>query len=88
MEGIMAVINRFGWVKAKTAEVDERHIRDREELLEELAETAQRISAIECCFNLETNSDMIDSYIMELDSLEKRYSYLIKKAKMKQIAAF
>ena len=47
-----------------------------------------RIQALQSCFDLETDFDLIDTYALELCSLERRYSYLIKKAKREKIRAF
>lgn len=60
----------------------------REDLLEQLRETSRQLGAVRSCFESETNFDMIDSYIMQLDALEKRYSYLLKQARKEHIAAF
>jgi len=87
MEGIAGLLNRIPLLKARTA-VRNEEVVEREELLYEIKETTGRIAAIRSCFDLETNFDLIDSYIMEMDALEKRYAYLIKKAKIRHIAAF
>lgn len=58
------------------------------ELIQRIQETGREIEAVRSCFDLETDDDLIESYIMEMVSLEKRYDYLIKEAKREKIAAF
>lgn len=85
MEGIMTLLSRIPFVKAKETQKENL---SRDEILLELRETSKQIAAARCRFDHETNFDLIDSDIMEMDSLEKRYSYLIKRAKREKIAAF
>lgn len=84
MEGILQFISRSA-VKPKET-VTENPIK--EDLLNQIKEVKLQMGAVRCCFDLETNFDLIDSYIMEMDSLERRYAYLIKQAKQQGIAAF
>lgn len=86
MEGIITLLSRFSLIKPK--EKEENINSEREIILEQLKATSKEIEALKCCFDHETNYDLIDSYIMAMDSLEKRYSYLIKKAKRENIVAF
>lgn len=94
MEGTEGILSRvttpFGlWrTKGSTQTEESERAATRAEILTALQETAQRLAAIRSCFDCETDFDMIDSYILELDALEKRYSYLIKRAKQEQIRAF
>lgn len=57
----------------------------RVELMGLLRETSRRLAAVRSCFDNETNGDLMDSYILELDALERRYGYLLKKAKRENI---
>lgn len=59
----------------------------KDDLISQMNDTKKKMQAIQSCFDLETNFDMIDVYIMELSSLEKRYDFLIKEAKRKNITA-
>lgn len=89
MEGITAILSRLPLAKQREKERAEAEAaQTRDELLQALRETSREMSAIQSCFDHETNFDMIESYIMQMDSLEKRYSYLIKRAKREHIAAF
>lgn len=87
MEGITAILSRLPIVRQREKEMANA-VQSRAELLKALRETSREINAVQSCFDHETNFDMIESYIMQMDSLEKRYSYLIKKAKREHIAAF
>ena len=96
MEGIANLLNRVARVPEDglrtlfrpadqaAAEASAR----REDLMEQLRETSRQLGAVRSCFEAETNFDMIDSYIMQLDALEKLYSYLLKQARQEHIAAF
>lgn len=86
MEGI---INLFSKVSFKPKEkVQEVVNPDRQDILSQIEELKIKIGAIRCCFEFETNFDLIDSYILELSSLESRYDFLIKEAKQKNVVAF
>jgi hypothetical protein len=84
MEGI---INVFSKALSKP-KVEAEQKKNAQELLDQIRDVKLEMGAIRCCFDLETNFDLIDSYILQLDALEKRYSYLIKQAKNAGIAAF
>ncbi len=86
MEGIINLFSK-PIIKAKQKEKVQPNP-NRQVLLDQINATKIQMGAIRCCFDLETNFDLIDSYIMELDSLEKRYSYLLKQAKSEGIVAF
>lgn len=86
MEGIINSIMRIT-IRSKVKEKAIPKPAD-DGLLEQIRDTKVKMGAIRCCFDLETNFDMIDSYILELDALEKRYSFLIKQAKLNGVVAF
>lgn len=102
MEGISGILSRFtqpgaeagvrlfGFRPKANARTDEELRKEtiRTELMDELREVSRRLASIRSCLNYETDFDMIDSYILELDAWEKRYSYLLKRAKREQIRAF
>lgn len=52
----------------------------------QLKDVSTRLRVLKCLFNLETNFDLIESYIAEINALEKKYSYLIKQAKIKSVS--
>lgn len=57
------------------------------ELIELIRQTGREIEAVRSRFDLETDFDLIDSFVMELNSLEKRYDFLIKEAKRERVRA-
>lgn len=50
----------------------------------EINQLRLQISVVQSHFDIQTDFDLIDSNIHELDSLEKRYTYLIKEAKRRR----
>lgn len=85
MEGIIHFISQLPMIKAKEKQaIDDK----KTDLLEHLKETHTRLSAMRCAFECETNFDLIDIYILEIDALERQYSYLLRQAKQAHIAAF
>lgn len=54
------------------------------EITTEINQLRLQISVVQSHFDVQTNFDLIDSNIHELDSLEKRYTYLIKEAKRRR----
>lgn len=85
MEGILQLISHFPMAKAKPAEEVNPA---REKILRELKDTMLQLDVARSGFELETNFDLIDAYILQIDALEKRYSYWLKQAKREKIAAF
>lgn len=59
----------------KTPDYDEKH------LLEEIAITKNAIDAAYSNFENATDPDLIDCYIYQLNSEQKRYKYLMERAK-------
>lgn len=87
MEGIVNLFfkeNSAREEKARLVRAEEK----REDLLKQIKDVKIRLAAIQSCFDLETDFDMISCYISEMDALEKRYGFLIKKAKEERICAF
>lgn len=85
MEGIVQLINRLPMIKVKEKVVIDTKKTD---LMEHIKETQTRLNAMRSAFECETNFDLIEVYILEIDALERQYSYLIKEAKQMHIAAF
>ncbi len=88
MEGI---INRFSQIanrkpdKTQTLQAGEN---ERQELMDAIRRTAGELEAVRSRFDLETDFDLVDACILELNSLERRYDYLIKEARRQRIAAY
>ena len=92
MEGILQRISsffasHFRILRKEKAEEETERLK-REAFLAEIKDLQTRIQALQSCYDLETDFDLIDTYALELCSLERRYSYLIKKAKREKIRAF
>lgn len=85
MEGIMKLTQRIPLFKTEK-EIDEQALK-KEEILSNLKEVQKRKLALQSAFDLETDFELIDSYILELNALEKRYSHLFKLAKLYHITA-
>ena len=54
-----------------------------DKILLELAEVKNQLEHAQLLFNSQTNLDLIDSCIYQIDSLEAKYNYLIKEARKK-----
>lgn len=55
--------------------------RERQELLEGLERTKVMIHQAYACFNRESDPDLIESYVFEINALQRRYSYLLRKVR-------
>lgn len=73
------------WVQARLRKGNEAGAAAGGEILERLQETSRALSCLRSCFDLETDPDLMDSYILELGALEKRYSYLLRRAREENI---
>lgn len=54
---------------------------ERRELLEGLDRTKVLIHQAYSCFNRESDPDLIESYVFEINALQSRYSYLLKRVR-------
>ncbi len=54
---------------------------ERTALLEGLARTRQLINQAYACFNQESDPDLIESYVFEINALQSRYSYLLRRVR-------
>lgn len=82
MEGI---INRITTLAGGRQKVREQT--GGEALIALIRQTGREIEAVRSRFDLETDFDLIDSFVMELNALERRYDYLIKEAKRERVTA-
>ena len=61
---------------------------ERQALLEGLERTKVLIRQAYACFNRESDPDLIESYVFEINALQSRYSYLLKRVReMEESAA-
>lgn len=54
---------------------------ERQELLEGLDRTKILINQAYACFNRENDPDLIESYVFEINALQRRYSYLLRRVR-------
>ena len=54
---------------------------ERKVLLSSLAQTRALISEAYGGFNTKDDTDLIDSYVYEINALQSRYNYLLRRAK-------
>ncbi len=54
---------------------------ERQELLEGLDRTKMLINQAYACFNRENDPDLIESYVFEINALQRRYSYLLRRVR-------
>ena len=55
--------------------------RERQELMDGLAQTRVQINQAYACFNRESDPDLIESYVFEINALQSRYSYLLRRVR-------
>lgn len=54
---------------------------ERRELLEGLDRTKVLINQAYSCFNRASDPDLIESYVFEINALQSRYSYLLRRVR-------
>lgn len=54
---------------------------ERQELLDGLTRTKVLIDQAYACFNRESDPDLIESYVFEINALQSRYSYLLRRVR-------
>ncbi len=54
---------------------------ERQELLEGLGRTRKLINQAYSCFNSAEDPELIESYVFEINALQARYSYLLRRVK-------
>lgn len=54
---------------------------ERQALLDGLERTKILIHQAYACFNRESDPDLIESYVFEINALQSRYSYLLKRVR-------
>ncbi len=75
VRNLLAIINQYF----------KKNNRHSDKILLELAEVKDQLEHAQLLFNSQTNLDLIDSCIYQIDSLEAKYNYLIKEARKKGI---
>ena len=54
---------------------------DRKALADGLAQTKRQIDQAYSCFDTADDPDLIDSYVFEINALQARYNYLLRRLK-------
>lgn len=54
---------------------------ERQELMNSLSHTRTLINQAYGCFNTTSDSDLIESYVFEINALQARYNYLLRRVK-------
>lgn len=54
---------------------------ERRELLESMADTRRLLAQAYQGFNAHSDPDLVESYVYEINALESRYSYLVRRVK-------
>jgi len=50
-------------------------------ILDEIRSTVSMIHAMQQWFNTESDADLIESYVFEINALQARYNYLLRRVK-------
>lgn len=67
-------------VKTRRRGADPR-TEERRQLMEVMAQTRVEINQAYAGFNSQSDPDLVDSYVYEINSLQSRYSYLVRRVK-------
>ncbi len=54
---------------------------ERQELINFMAKTRVELSQAYAGFNMQTDPDLVDSHVYEINALQSRYSYLVRRLK-------
>jgi hypothetical protein len=60
---------------------DTAHLPEQQELLHSLSQTRTLLNQAYGCFNTTCDSDLIESYVYEINALQARYNYLLRRFK-------
>ena len=82
MESIVKLAKQAMLRKQETCEITDDDI-----LLERIQEIKMKINSIEDCFNMESDDDMVDALIYELNAFIRKYNYLVAEAKRRNLVS-
>ena len=68
-------------VKARRGRCADPHEEEKRELMEVMARTRVEINQAYAGFNQQSDPDLVDSFVYEINSLRSRYSYLVRRMK-------
>jgi len=67
--------------KKRTPRRDDPNLEARRELMSSLSHTRTLINQAYGGFNTASDSDLIESYVFEINALQARYNYLLRRVK-------
>lgn len=68
-------------VRTRRGRRDDSLAEERQQLKEVMARTRVEINQAYAGFNQQSDPDLVDSYVYEINSLQSRYSYLVRRMK-------
>lgn len=68
-------------VKVRRGRRTDPRSEERQELLEVMARTRVEINQAYACFNQQSDPDLVESFVYEINALQSRYSYLVRRMK-------
>lgn len=68
-------------VKVRRGRRTDPRAEERRELLEVMARTRVEINQAYAGFNQQSDPDLVESFVYEINSLQSRYSYLVRRMK-------
>ncbi|MCI8500868.1 MAG: YaaL family protein [Oscillospiraceae bacterium] len=82
MEGVISQAVRF-FSTARKAEEKSEADRCNQQLIADISDIKMKLDSARCRFDYALDEELVESTIYELESLESRYSYLLKQARMR-----
>ena len=68
-------------VKTRRGQCASPYEAEKKELIEVMARTRVEINQAYAGFNQQSDPDLVESYVYEINSLQSRYSYLVRRMK-------
>lgn len=68
-------------VKVRRGRCADPHEAEKRELMEVMARTRVEINQAYAGFNQQSDPDLVESFVYEINSLQSRYSYLVRRVK-------
>ena len=84
MEGVINQAFRFFGVARKAGEKWEADLRN-QQLINDISDVKMKLASAHCRFDYALEEELVESTIYEIESLESRYGYLLKQAKMRGV---
>ena len=84
MEGAINQAFRFLGIARKADEKSDADLRN-QQLIADISEEKMKLDSAHCRFDYALDEDLVESPIYETESLESRYGYLLKQAKVRGV---